>query len=216
MSRESRIGAILTLDDLTPNPNAVLVANKNRLVCGKLMVRQILTRSDPNKKSASVRQPYSYRSAAYKQGYLTLYVLLTLVTWNSSLLCAKNNTLYTLYLCFTYTYLIDLTYFALNSTRSIFLQELGLIRKPSSFMSSICDERGAELLYAGMPITEVFKVRTFQNFRSWRNYQARDKKCQTLKMVWTDFESCKRIFCKRHYDKTLYTNQKSHNPPTYP
>lgn len=36
-------------------------------------------------------------------------------------------------------------------------QELGLIRKPSSFMSSICDERGAELLYAGMPITEVFK-----------------------------------------------------------
>ena len=43
-------------------------------------------------------------------------------------------------------------------------QELGLIRKPSSFMSSICDERGAELLYAGMPITEVFKVKT--NFRS--------------------------------------------------
>ncbi|XP_031568246.1 ATP-citrate synthase-like [Actinia tenebrosa] len=36
-------------------------------------------------------------------------------------------------------------------------QELGLIRKPSSFMSSICDERGAELLYAGMPITEIFK-----------------------------------------------------------
>lgn len=25
-------------------------------------------------------------------------------------------------------------------------------------MSSICDERGAELLYAGMPITEIFKV----------------------------------------------------------
>ena len=41
------------------------------------------------------------------------------------------------------------------------MQELGLIRKPSSFMSSICDERGAELLYAGMPITEVFKVSTF-------------------------------------------------------
>jgi len=36
-------------------------------------------------------------------------------------------------------------------------RELGLIRKPSSFMSSICDERGQELLYAGMPITEVFK-----------------------------------------------------------
>ncbi len=38
-----------------------------------------------------------------------------------------------------------------------FLQELGLIRKPASFMTSICDERGQELIYAGMPITEVFK-----------------------------------------------------------
>lgn len=38
------------------------------------------------------------------------------------------------------------------------LQELGLIRKPSSFMSSICDERGAELLYAGVPITKIFEV----------------------------------------------------------
>lgn len=37
------------------------------------------------------------------------------------------------------------------------LQELGLIRKPASFMTSICDERGQELIYAGMPITEVFK-----------------------------------------------------------
>ncbi len=36
-------------------------------------------------------------------------------------------------------------------------QELGLIRKPSAFMSSICDERGEELLYAGMPISDVFK-----------------------------------------------------------
>ena len=36
-------------------------------------------------------------------------------------------------------------------------QELGLIRKPASFMTSICDERGQELLYAGVPITEVFK-----------------------------------------------------------
>ncbi|XP_074659713.1 ATP-citrate synthase-like isoform X2 [Tubulanus polymorphus] len=35
-------------------------------------------------------------------------------------------------------------------------RELGLIRKPASFMTSICDERGQELLYAGMPITEVF------------------------------------------------------------
>lgn len=35
-------------------------------------------------------------------------------------------------------------------------QELGLIRKPSSFMSSICDERGDELMYAGTPITDIF------------------------------------------------------------
>lgn len=34
-------------------------------------------------------------------------------------------------------------------------RELGLIRKPASFMSSICDERGQELLYAGIPITQV-------------------------------------------------------------
>lgn len=37
------------------------------------------------------------------------------------------------------------------------LQELGLIRKPANFVSSITDERGEELLYAGMPITDVFK-----------------------------------------------------------
>ncbi|KAI3380111.1 hypothetical protein SNEBB_004724 [Seison nebaliae] len=36
-------------------------------------------------------------------------------------------------------------------------RELGLIRKPASFMTSICDERGQELLYAGMPITKVFE-----------------------------------------------------------
>eukprot|EP00050_Salpingoeca_kvevrii_P006445 m.289422 g.289422 ORF g.289422 m.289422 type:complete len:1078 (+) comp12131_c0_seq1:124-3357(+) len=35
-------------------------------------------------------------------------------------------------------------------------QELGLIRKPANFVSSITDERGEELLYAGMPITDVF------------------------------------------------------------
>ncbi|XP_065324928.1 ATP-citrate synthase-like isoform X2 [Gordionus sp. m RMFG-2023] len=35
--------------------------------------------------------------------------------------------------------------------------ELGLIRKPASFMTSICDERGQELLYAGMPITRIFE-----------------------------------------------------------
>ncbi len=35
-------------------------------------------------------------------------------------------------------------------------QELGLIRKPASFISTICDDRGQELLYAGMAISEVF------------------------------------------------------------
>ncbi|EGD77886.1 acly protein [Salpingoeca rosetta] len=35
--------------------------------------------------------------------------------------------------------------------------ELGLIRKSANFVSSISDERGEELLYAGMPITAVFK-----------------------------------------------------------
>ena len=34
---------------------------------------------------------------------------------------------------------------------------MGLIRKPASFMSSICDDRGQELLYAGIPITDVIK-----------------------------------------------------------
>jgi ATP citrate (pro-S)-lyase len=36
-------------------------------------------------------------------------------------------------------------------------RELGLIRKPASFMTSICDERGQELMYAGMPISDVLK-----------------------------------------------------------
>lgn len=36
-------------------------------------------------------------------------------------------------------------------------QELGLIRKPASFMTSIVDERGQELLYGGMPISDVFE-----------------------------------------------------------
>lgn len=30
-------------------------------------------------------------------------------------------------------------------------------RKPASFISTICDDRGQELLYAGMAISEVFK-----------------------------------------------------------
>ncbi|KAI0264643.1 ATP-citrate synthase [Gloeopeniophorella convolvens] len=36
-------------------------------------------------------------------------------------------------------------------------QELGLIRKPAAFISTISDERGQELLYAGMRISNVFK-----------------------------------------------------------
>ncbi|XP_071481540.1 ATP-citrate synthase-like, partial [Diadema antillarum] len=36
-------------------------------------------------------------------------------------------------------------------------RELGLIRKPASFMTSIVDERGQELIYAGMPISEIFE-----------------------------------------------------------
>lgn len=34
--------------------------------------------------------------------------------------------------------------------------ELGLVRKPAAFVSTICDDRGEELLYAGMPISKVF------------------------------------------------------------
>ncbi len=34
---------------------------------------------------------------------------------------------------------------------------MGLIRKPAAFISTISDERGQELLYAGMRISEVFK-----------------------------------------------------------
>lgn len=36
-------------------------------------------------------------------------------------------------------------------------QELGLVRKPAAFISTISDERGQELLYAGMRISDVFK-----------------------------------------------------------
>ncbi|GAA6007434.1 uncharacterized protein JCM10292_002404 [Rhodotorula paludigena] len=36
-------------------------------------------------------------------------------------------------------------------------QELGMVRKPAAFISSISDERGQELLYAGMPISKVFE-----------------------------------------------------------
>eukprot|EP01117_Protostelium_nocturnum_P013289 TRINITY_DN4946_c0_g1_i1.p1 TRINITY_DN4946_c0_g1~~TRINITY_DN4946_c0_g1_i1.p1 ORF type:complete len:1079 (-),score=428.62 TRINITY_DN4946_c0_g1_i1:167-3403(-) len=36
-------------------------------------------------------------------------------------------------------------------------QQLGLIRKPTNFVSTISDERGDELLYAGMPLSKVFE-----------------------------------------------------------
>ncbi|KAI9291672.1 ATP-citrate synthase [Neoconidiobolus thromboides FSU 785] len=35
--------------------------------------------------------------------------------------------------------------------------ELGLVRKPAAFVSTISDDRGQELLYAGMRISDVFK-----------------------------------------------------------
>eukprot|EP00968_Pinguiococcus_pyrenoidosus_P011921 scaffold1004_cov269-Pinguiococcus_pyrenoidosus.AAC.13 len=35
-------------------------------------------------------------------------------------------------------------------------KRLGLVRKPANFISSISDDRGEELKYAGMPISEVF------------------------------------------------------------
>ena len=36
-------------------------------------------------------------------------------------------------------------------------RELGMVRKPAAFISTISDERGAELLYSGVPISEVFR-----------------------------------------------------------
>ena len=44
-----------------------------------------------------------------------------------------------------------------GSTNVSILQELGIIRKPSSFITTISDERGQELLYAGMPVSEVLE-----------------------------------------------------------
>ena len=36
-------------------------------------------------------------------------------------------------------------------------KSLGLVRKPAEFVSSISDDRGEELLYAGVPISKVFE-----------------------------------------------------------
>ena len=35
------------------------------------------------------------------------------------------------------------------------LQEVGLIRRPASFVTSMTDERGDELMYSGVKISEV-------------------------------------------------------------
>ena len=36
-------------------------------------------------------------------------------------------------------------------------RKLGLVRKPSGFLSGITDERGDELVYAGMPLSQIFE-----------------------------------------------------------
>jgi len=36
-------------------------------------------------------------------------------------------------------------------------RKLGMVRKPAGFLSGITDERGEELVYAGMPISKIFK-----------------------------------------------------------
>merc|ERR1711939_4072 len=36
-------------------------------------------------------------------------------------------------------------------------KKLGLVRKPANFISSISDDRGDELKYCGVPITDVFQ-----------------------------------------------------------
>ena len=38
-----------------------------------------------------------------------------------------------------------------------YLQKLGVVRKPANFVSSISDDRGEELLYAGKPLGEVLE-----------------------------------------------------------
>ncbi|KAH9642729.1 hypothetical protein HF086_018475 [Spodoptera exigua] len=37
------------------------------------------------------------------------------------------------------------------------IQKLGIIRKPAAFISTICDERGNELSYCGVPISQVLE-----------------------------------------------------------
>lgn len=43
------------------------------------------------------------------------------------------------------------------SGRRTWAKRLGLVRKPANFISSISDDRGEELTYSGMPISEIFE-----------------------------------------------------------
>ncbi len=38
-------------------------------------------------------------------------------------------------------------------------KQMGLIRKPAEFVTSISDERGEEVVYGGMPLSKTFEVR---------------------------------------------------------
>ena len=57
-------------------------------------------------------------------------------------------------------------------------RELGLIRKPASFMTSISDERGQELLYAGMPISAVLEQGKYKSYGML---------LLTLPLIWLKF-----------------------------
>jgi len=48
-------------------------------------------------------------------------------------------------------------------------QELGLIRKPAAFISTISDERGQELLYAGMCLRRILGWAGLLVFRGSRD-----------------------------------------------
>ena len=82
-----------------------LVATKNRLAWGKLMSRQILTRFDPNKKSAVLRQTnkIGYCAAAftrrdeYSSSSMCFYVIQSQTFWSTN--C---NALASAKSCFTF------------------------------------------------------------------------------------------------------------------
>jgi ATP citrate (pro-S)-lyase len=67
-------------------------------------------------------------------------VLLTVHTDALPTLCIRTIVLFTVQVPMDYTW----------------ARRLGLVRKPANFISSISDDRGDELSYAGMPISEVF------------------------------------------------------------